>query len=170
MKYRSESFIEKVIRGISKFVLRLFVWGLLILVVAQFIILNSDFEETLIAKFPQIRQVLKLGQEEEFTQQAKMVFAPQEEYIVFQLQTNNWPRQVKLLVNDQVIGTLAKGKLKVKIKEGDSLAIDARGYEQGIWLTITQLSTPLKNLQLGQQIWVKNEYKKLGIVKLKGKF
>ncbi|MGM0502114.1 MAG: hypothetical protein ACQERJ_06260 [Bacillota bacterium] len=170
MRYEDESMLEKSIRWIGKFLLNIVVFGLLVVVVTQFIIINSDFEQSLIARFPQVKKILELNQEQQFTQQAKMVFAPQQEYIVFIMQGSNKSWKVQLVVNGQVVGNFAQGKVKAEIKEGDQIAINAVGYKKGLWLRVAELSIPLQTFKQGEQFWIKNEYKNLGIVKLKGKF
>lgn len=169
MRYQSESVLEKFIKGTAKFVLRLVVVALVLLIAVQFIMANTVIEKSLISKIPYAQELLKLGQDNQFAQQAKMVFAPEKKYIIFRLQSNEWPWQVRLVVNGHVVGNFSQGKVEVKVKEGDNLAVDARGYKKGLWLTIAKSSAAIENFQPGQQFWIKNQYKKLGIVKLKEK-
>ena len=105
-----------------------------------------------------------------FSQTAKTVFAPQEKHIVFQIKGDFSSKQVKLVINGNVVGDFASGSLKVTVEPGDKLAIDAREYEPAIWVEITDVSASLNSFQPGQQFWIKEEYKTLNSVKSNNKF
>ncbi|MFO7819667.1 MAG: hypothetical protein R6V17_05440 [Halanaerobacter sp.] len=170
MRYSSESKVEKVVRWISKTVLKLIVLALVLLVTVQFILTNSSLEKSLISKVPYSKYILDLGQQNKFSQAAKTVSASKKGTLVFQLQGADDVGQVRLLVNEKVVGDFAAGSLKVKVEPGDELAVDTRGCQEGVWLRLSNLSKNIDFFQEGQQFWLKNEYKSLGIVKSKTKF
>ena len=161
---------KKILKGIERLILRLLVVGLVLLVAVQFILTNSNVEQKLVAKIPWTRKLLTLGQQNEFSQSAKQVFSTRQQYIKLSLQNNLQLRKVQVLVNGQVVGNFSQSEIKVNIKPGDRLAIDARGCQQGLWFEIDSLSTAISFLQTGQQFWLKDEYKVLGKVRNQNKF
>lgn len=170
MRYRSESKVEKVIKWVSKTVLKLIVFALVLLVTVQFILTNSALEKSLLSKLPYSKHILDLGEKNKFSQAAKTVFASKEGSLVFQLQGGENLWKVRFLVNEKVVGNFAAGSLEVKVEPGDKLAVDARGCQEGVWLRLSKLSENINFFQEGQQFWLKNEYKSLGVVKSKTKF
>ncbi|MBM7556483.1 hypothetical protein [Halanaerobacter jeridensis] len=170
MHYKSESILERFVKWVAKLVLNVVVVGLVLLVTVQFIMSNTAVDKSLLSKVPYSKYILKLDQSDKFSQTAKTVFAPQEGTLIFKLQGNDNPWQVRLLVNKEVVGNFAAGFIKVKVRPGDKLAIDARGYKEAIWLQLSDISEKIVFLKEGQQFWIKNEYKKLGTVKAKAKF
>ena len=170
MRYRPESRFERFIKWVGKLVLNVVVLGLVLLVTVQFIMTNSAVDKSLLSKIPYGEYILNLEQQDKFSQAAKTVFAPKKGTLVFKLQGNDNSRQVRFLVNDQVVGNFAAGVVEVKVKPGDELAIDARGYKKGIWLFLAGVSKGVDFFEQGQQFWIKNEYKSLGTVKSKTKF
>jgi hypothetical protein len=169
MNYKTESLLKRFINWVGNLVLNLVVIGLVLLVAIQFILTNPNLKESIIAKLPYVQQALELKEDNKFSQTAKTVFAPQKKHIAFQIKGDLSSKQVKLLINGNVVGDFASGSLKVTVEPGDKLAIDAREYEPGIWLEITDVSASLNSFQTGQQFWIKEQYKSLNIVKINNK-
>lgn len=170
MYYKSESNLERFVKWVAKLVLNVVVVGLVLLVTVQFIMTNSVVDKSLISKVPYSEYILKLDQSDKFSQASKAVFAPQEGALTFKLQGNDNPWQVRILVNEEVVGNFAAGPIEIKVKPGDEIAVDSRGYKKAIWLRIAKISKKIDFFKAGQQFWIKDEYKTLGTVKSKVKF
>lgn len=170
MRYRRESKLERVIKWISRTVVKLIVFALILLITVQFILTNATLEKSLLSKMPYSEYILNFGQENKFSQAAKTVFAPEKGSLIFKLHGAQKPWQIKLLVNQKVVGDFTGSYLKAEVRPGDKIAIDARGCKAGMWLILTDLSQNIDFFKEGRQFWIRNEYKSLGRVNSNTKF
>jgi len=163
---------KKLMRIIERLILRLLVVGLVLLVAVQFILTNSQLEEKIVTNIPWTQKLLTLGRQSEFGQPAEKVISTgtDSHHLRLTLQNKLPLKEVKLLVNGEVITNFNQPQQEVKLKPGDKIAIDARGCQQGLWFKITSLSANLSSLEAGQQLWIKDEYKVLGQVAKQNKF
>ncbi|GAB6138432.1 hypothetical protein [Halanaerobaculum tunisiense] len=165
--------LKRFFRKLQKLVVNIIVVGFILLVTIQLILANPGLKDSLVSKIPQMDYILAIGQQPEFDAPAKEVFSLQnqsKEQLTIKLQNRLQLSNVKLVVNDQVVDDFKAGIAKAKIKAGDKIAIDARGYKQGLWFKITKMSTQIDNFAPQQQFWIKNEYKVLGEIEKLNKF
>ncbi len=167
---RRSSFIRRVIKGIEQLLLRIIVIGLVLLVTVQIILTNPKLEESLITKVPIMKEVLTLGQNEDFKIPATTVFSTRDKKLVVLLQNDLRTSKVKLLINGEVRDTFVDGYTEVNLKSGDEIAIDTKGVPQGLWFEISESSFSLISFEVGRQFWIKNDCKVLGRVDKEDKF
>lgn len=157
--------IERVVRVIEKILLRIVVLGLILLIAVQLILTNPNLEDSIVAKLPKLKEILNFGQ----NVPAKTVFRTKEEYLILALQNSYRAPETKVLVNAKVVGDFSQGLIKIRVQDGDKLAINGRENKKGLWVKVEATSVPLPSFKVGQQYWIKNEWKVIGEVKLNNK-
>lgn len=157
---------------VERVVLTTIIIGFIIAVGVQMILTNPNFKDSLIAKIPKVEHILAFGQRKDFKEKAQAVFSTegQQDYIVISLQNKSSYPGAKVIMNGQVIGDFSRGYIKVNIEAGDYLTIDTRGIGDGLWFEVTGISEGIKSFRVGQQFWVKDEFKTLGRVESLNKF
>ncbi|WP_018249670.1 hypothetical protein [Orenia marismortui] len=172
MSRRFSIILRNCVEFIERLILIIIVGGFVMLVAAQLILSNPKLKDSLIARIPKVNSILTFGQSKDFQEPAKAVFSTKQDrdYLVIALQNKSVENNAKLMMNGQIISDFSRGYVKVDIDEGDYLAIDTRGVEEGLWFEITGMSTSISSFRMGQQFWVRNGLKSLGKVEGINKF
>ncbi|WP_408956526.1 hypothetical protein [Natroniella sp. ANB-PHB2] len=160
--------VSDLIKVIERILLKIVVVGLVLLVTVQIILVNPDFDRTLISNLPLVNSLL--GEEYHFGEPAQEVFSAPEEELRVTIQGQLDLPEAKLIVNGEVKDSFAGGVAQIRVRNGDRVIIDTRGIERGLWIRIDELSGVLYPFEREQQFWVQDEYKTLGRVRIDSQF
>ncbi len=159
------NFFEKV----GKFFVKLMIIGLILLISVQLIGQNEQYQERLqIAEnfiksyFNQpVQEVIKVTQQE----------TPGNlEIVEISLISGASIPEVWLMNNGQRIDNFQGGKVRTEVSGGDLLTIDARDYNQILWLEISFISSDIVSFQTGKQFRISGgDLKNLGIIRIRDK-
>ena len=168
LPYKFKNFLQFLERA----AIRMLMIGLVLLVAVQFVLINSNLEERLVARIPWTEEILQIAQnnQQHGNVPAAEVFSPQRgrevrNYLEITLQSGGAYEEVQLIIDGDPVGNFATPQLKVDISPGNQVAIDARGIEEGLWFRLKVGGLEMTSFSDETQIWVKNEYKVLGEVK-----
>lgn len=78
--------------------------------------------------------------------------------------------RIKVLVNGQLRGNFKGERVRIFVQDSDEIILDAREIKEGLWFEITKLSDNIQNHREGEQLWVKDDLRSLGEVKLKKRY
>jgi len=148
--------VLRIMKKLEKVLVRLAVLGALALVVVQLLVVRVT---------DPVDFYLAFAQKIEYTplQQTEQTFEPN---LVFTLEGGDGSK-LKLLVNDQETGSFSEGKLSLKVKAGDRLAVDARKAAKGLRLKVSGVGQELGYPKLNQVWPLQGSILDLGVVKLK---
>ncbi|MFW5976561.1 MAG: hypothetical protein ACOCQS_01305 [Bacillota bacterium] len=151
-------FFEK----IGRFIVRLAVFGLILVISIQFLMNNEE-------AYTRLREVEMLVKDY-FSESSEVVEVSQEEIeetqgsITFKVLQNQSFSQVWLLCNGERIDSFSEGEVTVNVNQGDFLTIDATNYEENLWFEITNTTTNIRNFENGQQFRTSGEMLNIGVV------
>jgi len=159
------NFFEKV----GRFFVKLMIIGLILLISVQLIGQNEQYQERL-----QIAESFIKGYFNQPVQEVTKVTHQESpgnlEIIEVSLISGASIPEVWLMSNGERIGNFQEGKVSTEVSEGDLLTIDARDYNQILWLEISFISSDIVTFQPGKQFRISGgDLKNLGIIRIRDK-
>lgn len=133
--------VVKLMQKVEKVLVRLAVLGILAVVVTQLFVAPATDPMEFYLAFAQKIESAPL-EEGQTTWEPNLVLTAE----------GGDTSKLKLLVNEQVVGTFGKGKFSLTVQPGDRLAVDARSVRQNVRLKVSGIGQDLAYPKLNQ-IW-----------------
>ncbi len=133
--------VLKLMQRIEKALVRLVVLGVLTLLVVQLVLARAQDPMDFYLAFAQKIETVPL-------EQADASFEPN---LILTVEGGE-PAHLKVLVNGQEAGRFVSGKLSLRVRPGDRLALDARQAPKGLRLKVSGIGQELAYPRLNQ-VW-----------------
>ncbi len=78
-------------------------------------------------------------------------------YFILDLMNNYPGNQIWILKNGMRINNFNKGLVRVYVKDGDFISLDAQSVNEPVWFKITEVSPTISGLEQGQLFRLENE-------------
>lgn len=150
-------------RKLERFFVNLVIVVLIVLIGLQVVMRNESAYQRLKDLEFSFKNLFQQGEIIEVARHNDRVDVLQGIVVIDLLQDYSLP-QVWLVKNGQRIKNFSNGIVKIRVKKGDFLSIDARFYNQPLWFEITDISPVINTWQKNQQFRIYSEEKKLGFV------
>ncbi|MFW5981709.1 MAG: hypothetical protein ACOCQO_00725 [Halanaerobiaceae bacterium] len=146
---------------VEKFLVNFIVIGLILLISLQLIMRNDtgyqrirNLENSIKSVFRE-EEAIEVTTQEEISQKGTMLISIVDEMSI---------PQVWMVKNGERISDFSRGFVEIELIEGDFLLIDAKFYDQPLWLEVKEISPNISSWHKGQQFRISTEEKRLGVV------
>ena len=151
-------------RKVEGFLINLLVIILIILISTQFLMKN----EVAYQRIKELELTARNWLNQERVVEVIQPLQAEAAYLTVDLLQDLSLPQVWLLKNGEKVANFRQGVVRIKVKEGDLIALDTSYYSQALWFEITSLSSNINTWVPGKQFRSYREEIILGVVRFYG--
>ncbi|MFW5998342.1 MAG: hypothetical protein ACOCP5_01145 [Halanaerobiaceae bacterium] len=149
---------------IGRFILKLAVLGLILVISVQFLMNNEESYNRVKEVETVVKNIFTTNSSNEVMEVTQDEIQEEHGVITFKLLQNLSLPQVWVRCNGEKIENFSEGKATIKVKKGDFLTIDSTNYNDELWFEINDRSSNIQNFKNGQQYRTRGEMLNIGVV------